>query len=674
MHPLLAPWRGPFGGVPPFDEVTVPALEPALDEAMRLHLAEVDAIANDPAAPTFQNTLVALERAGQPLSRVMTLYAVWSSSRSTPDFRALEAVMSPRLAAHRDRVTQNAKLFARLAAVYRDQQGLTPEQARLAHVTHTQFVRQGAALDATQKAELSTLNQALATLFTRFAQNLLGDEEHDCLVIEREADLAGLSPAQVAAAAAEAVERHLPGRWVIANTRSSMEPFLTSSSNRALREQGWRLWVRRGDNGGERDNNAVAAEILLLRARRAKCLGFPTFAHWQLADTMAKTPDAALALMRAVWAPAVAQFKADVAEAHRLVAAEVPTLEPWDYRYAAEKLRQAKYDLDLDQVKPFLQLERLREAMFEVAGALYGLSFHLVGGVPTFHPDVSVYEVKRGPTHVGLWYFDPYQRAGKQSGAWMSAYREQHRVDGDVTTLVSNNSNFVKAGPGEPVTLSWDDARTLFHEFGHALHGLCSNVTFPSLSGTNTARDFVELPSQFFENYLETPRVLRQLVDAQGRSIPAALLERLEKAATFNQGFATAEAQASALVDMQLHLAGEVQLDLKAFEAQARQDLGIPRELVLRHRIPAFAHIFASDAYAAGYYSYVWADVLQYDVFAAFEEVGDPYDAATAKRLFDCILSAGNTLDANEAFRRFRGRDPKPDALLKAKGFGAQRA
>ncbi|MFZ5446707.1 MAG: M3 family metallopeptidase [Myxococcota bacterium] len=671
MHPLLAPWRGPFGGVPPFDEVTVPALGAAMEEAMASHLAEIDRLANDPSAPTFENTYAALERSGQPLQRAMTLFFVWSSSRSTPEFRKLEEALSPKLAAHRDAITQNVKLFARLQAVHRDaaKSNLTAEQRRLVEVTHTQFVRQGAALNEAQKAELSKLNQALASLFTRFAQNQLGDEEHDCLVLEREEELAGLSAAQIAAAAAEATERKLPGKWVIANTRSSMEPVLTTSSVRALRERGWRLWVSRGDNGGERDNNAIAAEILQLRARRAKLLGFETFAHWQLADTMAKTPEAALALMRSVWAPALAQFKADVVEAHRLVAAECPELEPWDYRYAAEKLRKAKFDLDLDEVKPFLQLEHLREAMFMVAGRLYGLAFHPVSGVPTFHPDVSVYEVRRGAQHVGLWYFDPYQRAGKQSGAWMSAYREQHRLDGEVSTLVSNNSNFVRPGPGETVTLSWDDARTLFHEFGHALHGLLSCVTYPSLSGTNTARDFVELPSQFLENYLETKEVLALLVDAQGRTIPPALLERLQRARTFNQGFATAEAQASALVDMQLHLAGEARLDMKAFEQAAMAELGAPKQLVMRHRIPAFGHIFSSDGYAAGYYSYVWADVLQADVFGAFEEAGDPFDAATAQRLLETIMSVGNTVDAAEAFRRFRGRAPRPEALLAAKGF-----
>ncbi|MGV3623497.1 MAG: M3 family metallopeptidase [Archangium sp.] len=671
MNPMLEPWRGPHGGVPPFDATQVSQFEAAIEEGMALHLEEIDAIGNDPTPPTFENTYVALERSGQPLSRAMTLFYVWSSSRSTPDFRALEANLSPRLAQFRDRITQHPKLFAKLKAVHDSKPSLNPEQQRLMEVTYTQFVRQGAALDAAQKAELSKLNQQLATLFTRFAQNQLGDEEQKFLIIDSREDLGGLTDAQISAAAADAKERGLEGKWVISNTRSSMEPFLTSSTNRALREAGWKLWVRRGDNGDEHDNNDIASEILVLRAKRAKLLGAQTFAHWQLGDSMAKTPATALQLMESVWKPAVAQFKRDVAECQRIVDAENGgfQLQPWDYRHYAEKLRKQTYDLDLDEVKPYLQLEKLREAMFDSAGALYDLRFTRVDGLPTFHADVTVYEVTRGSTHIGYWYFDPYQRAGKQSGAWMSAYRDQHRLDGEVTTLVSNNSNFVKPGPGEPVTLSWDDARTMFHEFGHALHGLNSAVTFPSLSGTNTTRDFVELPSQFNENFLSTPRVLKRLTNSKGETIPAALLERMEKARTFNQGFATAEAQASALIDMKLHLAGEARIDVKEFEKRVCDEIGVPPQLVPRHRIPAFGHIFSGDGYAAAYYSYIWAEVLEADAFAAFKEAGDAFDKPTAERLRATVLSVGNTVDPAVAFRNFRGRDPSADALLKSKGF-----
>jgi len=533
-------------------------------------------------------------------------------------------------------------------------------------------VRQGASLSDEKKAQLSQWNQELATLYTRFAQNQLGDEEEHALVIDRAEDLAGLPTEQIDAARSEAERRGLDGKWVIANTRSSMEPFLISSANRALREQAFRIWTGRGDNGDERDNNAIVTQILALRAQKATLLGYQTFAHWQLADSMAKDPATALALMWSVWKPARAQFELDVVAAQALVDEEGGgfALAPWDYRYYAEKLRRAKYDFDFEQLKPYLQLDRLREAMFWTASQLYGLRFVEVDGLPRYHPDTSVYEVQDADgTHVGLWYFDPFARPGKQSGAWMSAYREQHRVDGTVTTIVSNNANFIKGQPGEMVTISWDDARTLFHEFGHALHGLLSKVTYPSLSGTNTTRDFVELPSQFNENYLQTPEVLAFLVNSHGEKIPAELLLRMERAQRFNQGFATAETQASAIVDMELHLAGHTPIEPRAFEKKMLAELGMPAELVMRHRIPAFGHVFSGDGYAAGYYSYIWAEVLDFDAYEAFTEAGSPYHGPTAQRLHDTILSVGNTIDPAQAFRNFRGRDPKPDALLRAKGF-----
>ena len=669
QNPVLAPWIGPWGGVPAFDRIEVGHFKPALEEGMQAQLAELEAIAANPAPPTFENTIVAFERSGAPLTRAMSIFGVWSGGLSSPEFQALETEMSPKLSAFRDSIVQNGQLFARIKAVYdAPRTGLTAEQQRLLWRHYTSFTRQGAHLDDAKKTELSALNQQLASLCTKFSQNQLGDEEEEVLVIETRDGLAGLPDAQVEAAASEAARRGRPGAWMISNTRSAMEPFLISSSNRALREKGWRMWVGRGDGGGARDNNAIAMEILKLRAKKAKLLGFPTFAHWRLDDAMAKEPQTALDLMLSVWAPARDQFKRDVLEAQALAGFK---LEPWDYRAYAEKLRKAKYDLDLNELKPYLQLDRLREAMFWVAGQLYGLRFDKREGLPVFHEEVGVYEVRRGEVAVGLWYFDPFARPGKQSGAWMSAYRDQQRVAGEVLTLVSNNSNFIKASPGQPVTVSWDDARTLFHEFGHALHGLNSDVTYPSLSGTNTTRDFVEFPSQLNEHWLSTPEVLKFLVNAKGESIPASLLERLEKARTFNEGFATAEAQASAIVDMKLHLAGEATIDPKAFEQQILSEIGMPPELVMRHRIPAFGHIFSGDGYAAGYYSYVWAEVLERDAYEAFLEAGGPYDQAVAKRLHDTVMSVGDTVDPAEAFRRFRGRDPKPDALLRAKGFSA---
>ena len=671
---LLAPWNGPFGGVPPLDRVRVEDFAPALEKGMADARAELQDIADSAEKPTFENTIAAMEKAGRSLQRAVMLFSTWSSSRSSDAFRAVEAELSPKLAAHSDRIIQNAKLFARVKAVFEDPSTgkLTPEQQRLAWVTHQQFVKEGAALDDARKHELSALNQKLAALTTQFAQNQLGDEEQEALVIETRVELAGLSDAQVAASAAEAERRGLPGKWVIANTRSSMEPFLTSARDRSLREKAFRIWTSRGDNGNARDNNALASQILLLRARKAKLLGFPTYAHWKTSDQMAKTPETALALMRSVWKPALAAFGADVAACQAIVDAEGGgfRIAPWDYRYYAEKLRKAKYDLDLDDVKPYLQLEKLREAMFLVARRLYGLHFTRVDGLPTFDAQQTVYEVKDGDgRHVGLWYFDPYARPGKASGAWMSAYREQQRLEAPEETIVSNNSNFIPTHDGSPVTLSWDDARTMFHEFGHALHGLCSRVTYPSLSGTNTTRDFVELPSQFHEHYLRTPEVMSLLVDAEGRAIPADLLERIARAETFNQGFHVVETQASAILDMELHLAGETPIDPPAFEKRALAELGMPPEVVMRHRIPAFGHIFSGDGYAAGYYSYLWAEVLEADAYAAFLEAGSPYDPVLAKKLQATVMSIGNTVDPGEAFRAFRGRDPKPDALLRSKGF-----
>jgi peptidyl-dipeptidase Dcp len=673
QSPLLAPWPGPHGGVPPFDRIHVADFEQALEEGMAQHLKEVDAIANDPAAPNFENTIVALERAGQPLTRARNMFDVWGSVLSTPEYRRVEEKMAPKLAAFNDAIVQNGKLFARIKAVWdaRATLGLNPEQDRLLWLTHKNFVREGASLESAKKAELAQLNQALARLYTKFAQNQLGDEETYTLVIEHKADLAGLPDSQIAAAAAEAERRGQKGKWVISNTRSSMEPFLTYSANRALREKGFRMWMSRGDNGDARDNNSVVREILMLRARKGKLLGYPTYAHWKLADSMAKDPERALALMMAVWQPAAAQFRRDVAEAQAIADREGAGvhIQPWDYRYYAEKLRKAKYDLDLNEVKPYLELDHLREAMFWAAGELYGFSFVAVEGLPVYHPDVTVYEVKRGGAHVGYWYFDPYARPGKHSGAWMNAYREQQRLDGDVPTIVSNNSNFIKGSPGEPVTVSWDDARTMFHEFGHALHGLNSNVTYPSLSGTNTARDFVEFPSQFNENYLSTPEVLKFFVNARGDRIPQHLVDRIVRAETFNQGFLTAEAQASAIMDMKMHLFGETPIDPHAFEKSVLVEIGMPSQMVMRHRIPAFGHAFAGEGYAAGYYSYIWAEVLEHDAFAAFKEQGGPYDKSVARRLQQAVMTVGNTVDPAEAFRNFRGRDPQPDALLRSKGF-----
>ncbi|HEY0035253.1 MAG TPA: M3 family metallopeptidase [Longimicrobium sp.] len=606
-----------------------------------------------------------------------TIYGVWSSTMNGPEFQAVERTMAPRLAAFSDRITQNEALFRRIEAVYNSprKSSWTPEQQRLAWRYYTNFVRAGARLDATAKARLSQINQRLAGLYTNFGQNVLKDETDQFIVLRDTAELAGLPQSLRDAAAAAATARSMPGAWLINNTRSSIDPLLTYSTRRDLRERAWKMFVNRGEEGATA-NHEIIREILKLRAERANLLGYPTHAHWRLENAMAATPERAMQLMEAVWTPAVARVRQEVADMQAVANAERAgiTIEPWDYRFYAEKVRKERYDLDQNQVKPYLQLDKLREGMFWVAGELFGFAFRPVENVPVYHPDVSVYEVtdRASGRHIGLWYFDPYARAGKRSGAWMNAYRNQERYAGEITTIVSNNSNFVKGQPGEPVLISWDDAVTLFHEFGHALHGLSSNVNYPSLSGTSVARDYVEFPSQLLEHWLSTPQVLQRFaVHYQtGEPIPQQLVDRIKRAATFNQGFATVEYLASALIDMKLHLAGTADIDPRAFERETLAQMGMPREIVMRHRSPQFGHVFAGDGYSAGYYSYLWSDVITADAAEAFLEApGGLYDPGVARRLRENIFSIGNTIDPAEGYRRFRGRDPAVEALMRKRGF-----
>ncbi|MBP9146517.1 MAG: M3 family metallopeptidase [Thermoanaerobaculia bacterium] len=686
-NPLLAAWSGPYGGVPPFDAAKVDLFQPALEAAMAEQLAEIDRIAGNPEPATFANTIAALEGAGRTLDRANTVFEVFAGTMSTPEVQAVEREMAPKLAAFADQITQNEKLFARIQAVYetRESSGLSPEQQRLVWLDYTNFVRAGAKLDGPAKKRLSEINQRLATLFTQFSQNVLADETDYVLVLDSEADLAGLPPSLRAAASAAAESRGHAGKWAILNTRSSMEPFLTYSDRRDLREKVWRTYFSRGDNGDKHDNNAGITEILMLRGERAKLIGYANHADRRLENSMAKTPERTLELMEAVWKPAVARVHEEVADMQKLAAAQAPgdaaiTIEPWDYRYYAEKVRKERYDLDENEVKPYLQLEKLREGMFWVAGELLGLRFAPVADVPVYHPDVRVWKVTNAASElVGLWYFDPYARPGKRSGAWMNAYRSQERFEREIRTIVSNNSNFVKGKPGEPILISWTDAETLFHEFGHALHGLSSNVTYPSLAGTNVARDYVEFPSQLLEHWLPTPEVLDRfaLHVETGKPMPRELVAKIERAGTFNQGFTTVEFLASALMDMKLHLAaagGGVAIDPDKFERETLAALGMPKEIVMRHRTPHFSHIFSSDGYSAGYYSYLWADTLTADAWEAFEEAGGAYDKAVAKRLYDHVFSVGNTVDPAEAYRAFRGKDPGIDALMRDRGFPVPQA
>lgn len=675
---LTAVWTGPFGGVPAFDKAKVEDFKPALEAAMAEHLREIDAIASNKARPTFENTILEMEKAGSMLDRVITVYGIWAANVSTPAFERVQTEMSPKLAGHTDAINQNAELFKRVEAVYNTESKKRMkrgERYRLTWVTYTNFVRQGAKLNDAGKKRLGEINQELAGHFTKFSQNLLGDETQLFLTIENSSDLKGLPQSFIDSAAQAAAGKDLAGKWIIRNTRSSVDPFLTYSENRAMREKAWKMFINRGDNGDARDNNELITKILKLRVERAKLLGYETHAHWRLENAMAKTPERAMELMERVWPAAIARVKEEVADMQKLADTEGAkiTIEPWDYKFYMEKVRKAKYDLDQNEVKPYMQMDKLRDGMFYVADRLFGMTFKPTSGIPVFHPDVTVYEVTDSKTkkHIGLFYFDPYARDGKRSGAWMNAYRPQHRLGGNSTTIVSNNSNFVKGKPGEPVLISWDDANTMFHEFGHALHGLSSNVTYPRLSGTNVARDYVEFPSQLLEHWLDTPEVLQKYAVhyETGKPIPQALVDKIANASTFNQGFATTEYLASALIDMKLHLAGDVTIDADKFERETLTALGMPKEIVMRHRTPQFAHVFSSDGYSAGYYSYLWSDVITADSFGAFTEGKGPYDAKVAASLKKNIFSVGNTIDPADAYRNFRGRDPKVEALMKKRGF-----
>ena len=675
---LLEEWKGPYGGVPAFDRVHVEDFKPALEAAMEANLREIDALAADKAPATFDNTIVALEKAGAQLDRVTTYYGLWSSNLSGPDFRKVQEEMAPKLADFQSKITQNAALFARVRAVHDGgTSGLRPDQKRLVDLVYDGFAHNGATLTGAAKERYAAIDNRLAEVHTKFANNLLADEEGYVLYLTKD-QMGGLPDSVVQAAAAAAKEREKEGSYAILNTRSSVDPFLTFSSERALREKVWRTFTNRGDNGDEHDNNALIVEILKLRHERVGLLGYQSYAAWRLEDRMAKTPERAMDLMRAVWPAAVARVREEVADMQAIADREGAgiTIEPWDYRYYAEKVRRAKYDLDSNEVRPFLQLDRLREAMFYVAGELFGFKFTPVpdGKVPVFHPDVKVWEVsdRASGRHIGLWYLDPYARPGKRSGAWATSYRGHETLDGEKTVLAANNSNFVKGAPGEPVLVSWDDAQTFFHEFGHALHALSSRVDYPTLNGG--VRDYTEFQSQLLERWLLTEPVLKKyLLHYQtNQPIPDALVQKIKNARTFNQGFTTTEYLASALMDMLYHTADPEGLDPDTFEREQLAKLGMPKELVMRHRSPQFGHVFSNEGYAAAYYGYMWADVLTADAAEAFAQApGGFYDKALAKRLVDNLFAVRNAVDPAEAYRAFRGRDARIDALMRDRGFPA---
>ena len=667
---LLQVWTGPYEGVPPWDRVTPAKLKEALLEAIELRRAEYAAIANNPEPPTFANTMVAQQMAGQPMQRASALYGVMTSNIGSPDYQAVDREVSPLLSAAGDEITFNERLFARVKAVADGAAaaGLSAEQTRLAERSRDSFIRNGAALNAAQKAELGRINTALSNAFTRFGQKVVADE-NAWTVIASEAGVAGLPASNKAAAAAAARSRNVEG-WAIVNTRSSVDPFLSFADDRARREQVWRKFVNRGDNGDANDTNATIAEIVALRAERARLLGFANHAEWRMQDTMAKTPAAAMDLMNRVWAPARARVVEEVADMRAIAGHEI---EPWDYLYYAEKVRKQKYDLDQNELKPYFELNNVKRGAFHMAGRLYGFDFTPVpaGTVPVFHPDVEVFEVtnKADGSHVGLFYSDDFSRAGKRSGAWATSYRSYSTYDGVKNVLSSNNNNFTKAEGTNPILISLDDAQTLFHEFGHALHSLSAAYTYPSLGGT--PRDYVEYPSQVHEHWVLSRPILDGFMKhvETGQPMPQSLVDKIEASNTFNQGYDTVSYLSSALVDMDLHTRATPPTDIDAFERESLERYGMPKEIVMRHRLPQFNHLFTSDSYSAGYYSYLWSEVMDADTWAYFEESGDVFNPDIAARYKAIILAEGNTTDRAEAYRRFRGRDPDVTALLKVRGF-----
>ena len=674
---LLQEWTGPYGGVPAFDKMQVADIQSAVEQGMKENLEEIDAIANSTEAPTFENTIEAMERSGSTLDNVFTYYGILSSNMSSPEFREVQTTLAPKLSEFSSKISQNQKLFERIKTVYENAQKtpLEDDQQRVVDLIYKGFAMRGAALDEDKKSRYAAIDKELSTLYNTFSDNVLHDEENYVTYLD-DTQLGGLSEGFIKSAAAIAKSKGQDGKYAITNTRSSMDPFLTYSTERALRKQVWTNYYSRGDNNDEYDNKALIAEILKLRRERVELLGHQNYAEWRLQDRMAKNPENAMQLMEAVWPAAIARVAEEVADMQAIANTNGDniTIEPWDYRYYAEKVRVAKYDLNSDEVKQYLQLDKLREAMFYVAGRLFNYKFEPVpvGSVPVFHEDVNVWEVTDldSGEHIGLWYLDPFAREGKRSGAWATTYRSHTTFDGKKTVLASNNSNFIKAAPGEAVLISWDDAETFFHEFGHALHFFSSNVKYPTLNGG--VRDYTEFQSQLLERWLSTDEVIsKYLVHYKtGEVMPDALVAKIKKAATFNQGFGTTEYLASALMDMKLHLADPEGMDVGVFEKETLDALKMPKELPMRHRTPHFGHVFSGEGYATAYYGYMWADVLTADAAEAFtESQGGFYDKEMANKLVKYLFAPRNSIDPAEAYRLFRGRDAQIEALMRDRGF-----
>lgn len=675
-NPLLSLWTTPFE-IPPFDRIKILHFREAFAVALGENEQEVVEIAENGDAASFENTIEALERSGESLSKVAGVFYNLSGAHTDPELQVIEREMAPKLAEHSTKITMNAALFSRIDHLYekRDQLELSAEQRRVLERYHSRFVRAGAKLEGDDRTRMGEVTKRLASLGTQFSQNILADEGAYELVLHGEEDLAGLPDFLISAAASAASERGHEGKHVITLSRSLIEPFLQFSARRDLREMAFKAWTARGEKDGETDNRAIIAETLSLREERAKLLGFDTFADFKLDDQMAKTPKAVRDLLLKVWEPARAKAKSEATKLQALAMAEGANFDiaPWDWRYYSEKVRQSEHDLDEAEIKPYLQLDKMIEAAFDAAGRLFGLTFTELSDLPTYHEDVRVFEVKdREGRHVALFLGDYFARSSKRSGAWMSNFRAQEKLKGNIRPIIVNVMNFAKTPKGEATLLTFDDARTLFHEFGHALHGMLSDVTYSMVSGTSVARDFVELPSQLYEHWLGEGDILAKYAVhyKTGKMMPQDLIERIKAAETFNQGFATVEYVSSALVDLELHTmpASDAQ-DVSQIEKDILAKIGMPDEIVMRHRTPHFAHVFSGDGYSAGYYSYMWSEVMDADAFQAFKETGDAFDAGMAEKLLTHIYSAGGSRDPAELYVAFRGKMPAIDALLEGRGL-----
>ena len=674
---LLKEWTGPYGGVPAFDKMKGEDIREAILKGIEINLEEIEAIANNPEPATFENTIEEMERAGAELNRAFTYYGIFSGNMSSPEFREIQGELVPQISEFSSKITQNEKLFERIKAVY-DASQTTPleaDQQRVIELNYKSFEMNGAELNPAQKEEYAAISKELSSIYTTFSNNVLHDEENYITYLTED-QLGGLPEDFIKSAANIASDKGEEDKYAITNSRSSMDPFLTYSTERELREQVWTNFYSRGDNGDEYDNNELIAEILRLRRKKVEILGYSNYAEWRLQNRMAKTPENAMGLMEAVWPAAIARVAEEVADMQAVADrnGEKITIEPWDYRFYAEIVRKEKYDLDSEEVKQYLQLDKLTEAMHYVAGRLFNYNFTPVpeGTIPVYQEDMKVWEVtdKTSGENIGLWYLDPYAREGKRSGAWANTYRSYSTFDGKKNVLASNNSNFVKPAPGEALLVSWDDATTFFHEFGHALHFFASNVKYPTLDGG--VRDYTEFQSQLLERWLSTDEVINNFLvhNETGEPMPAELVTKIKNAGTFNQGFSTTEYLASAIMDMKFHLADPANIDVDKFEKETLAELNMPKELPMRHRTPHFGHVFSGEGYATAYYGYMWADVLTADAAEAFAEApGGFYDKELADKLVKYLFAPRNAIEPAEAYRMFRGRDAKIEALMRDRGF-----